>query len=368
MRTRKPQQTVQDVIDRKFHFGEMYKKFRPLFGSPDIPLNPFSDTSKFYEEMSELLRYLMSGPMTTEVRNGIPTWIWTMTAVHSFWTQGREVWSLSNEVTDCLATMDPPLGVSLYDLLPEGTEYLALSSSLRIRDHEITGIYYGKGLVRGYEQSRDATKAAGVPVKNADPDGVPVYAYAAAEDFDDTEWYFESLPTTWDEGKLLKPSLRKFAAPDSITTHMVSIDQEILRLLMNFLLLRKARVEAVRTAPPPPEPAPSSTSERLAKSASRKLKKRLQEAAQKEVDFWQNFVFFSLGTKVDPVSGPEKRSTSAAQREHEMAQHRVRPHWRKAHWHTYWVGPKGEQRREYRYVSDVLVNASQKPVVVTEVT
>lgn len=38
------------------------------------------------------------------------------------------------------------------------------------------------------------------------------------------------------------------------------------------------------------------------------------------------------------------------------AHNRPREHWRKAHWHTYWVGPKGNQRKELRFIAPIHVN------------
>lgn len=44
---------------------------------------------------------------------------------------------------------------------------------------------------------------------------------------------------------------------------------------------------------------------------------------------------------------------------------RPREHWRKAHWHTYWVGPKGHQHKELRFVAPIHVNDNddQLPIV-----
>ncbi|MBQ8298967.1 MAG: hypothetical protein IJX99_03740 [Clostridia bacterium] len=44
---------------------------------------------------------------------------------------------------------------------------------------------------------------------------------------------------------------------------------------------------------------------------------------------------------------------------------RPREHWRKAHWHTYWVGPRGQQRKELRFIAPIHVNdiGDQLPIV-----
>lgn len=68
-------------------------------------------------------------------------------------------------------------------------------------------------------------------------------------------------------------------------------------------------------------------------------------------------------------------------REHKMAQaadelkpisdgesnrRRPRQHWRKAHWHTYWVGPKTDQTKVVKFIAPILVNDNNDdtPVVI----
>lgn len=45
---------------------------------------------------------------------------------------------------------------------------------------------------------------------------------------------------------------------------------------------------------------------------------------------------------------------------------RPRQHWRKAHWHTYWVGPKTEQTKVVKFIAPILVNDNkdEMPVVI----
>jgi len=43
------------------------------------------------------------------------------------------------------------------------------------------------------------------------------------------------------------------------------------------------------------------------------------------------------------------------------------PHIRRAHWHTYWVGKKGEQRPEVKWLSPILVNAKSADQIVETV-
>jgi hypothetical protein len=45
---------------------------------------------------------------------------------------------------------------------------------------------------------------------------------------------------------------------------------------------------------------------------------------------------------------------------------RPRQHWRKAHWHTYWIGPKNEQTKVLKFIAPILVNDNndEMPVVI----
>lgn len=43
------------------------------------------------------------------------------------------------------------------------------------------------------------------------------------------------------------------------------------------------------------------------------------------------------------------------------------PHIRRAHWHTYWVGKRGEQKPELKWLSPILVNAGSKEQLVETV-
>ena len=45
---------------------------------------------------------------------------------------------------------------------------------------------------------------------------------------------------------------------------------------------------------------------------------------------------------------------------------RPRQHWRKAHWHSYWIGPKTEQTKVLKFIAPILVNDNndEMPVVV----
>lgn len=45
---------------------------------------------------------------------------------------------------------------------------------------------------------------------------------------------------------------------------------------------------------------------------------------------------------------------------------RPRQHWRKAHWHTYWIGPKGKQEKAMKFIAPILVNDNndETPVVI----
>lgn len=45
---------------------------------------------------------------------------------------------------------------------------------------------------------------------------------------------------------------------------------------------------------------------------------------------------------------------------------RPRQHWRKAHWHTYWIGPKGNQQKAMKFIAPILVNDNNDdtPVVI----
>lgn len=62
-----------------------------------------------------------------------------------------------------------------------------------------------------------------------------------------------------------------------------------------------------------------------------------------------------------------KAAANGTQKHAETSSDRRRPrqHWRKAHWHTYWVG-KGRTRKELKFIAPVLVNDTDDdmPVVV----
>ncbi len=60
-----------------------------------------------------------------------------------------------------------------------------------------------------------------------------------------------------------------------------------------------------------------------------------------------------------------KAAASAGRKASETSGDRRRPrqHWRKAHWHTYWVG-KGRTRKELKFIAPVLVNDTDDDVPV----
>ena len=69
----------------------------------------------------------------------------------------------------------------------------------------------------------------------------------------------------------------------------------------------------------------------------------------------KNETAIAVGVRLGAVfrkeaSGRSERSESGLGRP-------LPPHIRRAHWHTYWVGKKGEQRPEVKWLSPILVNA-----------
>ena len=72
-----------------------------------------------------------------------------------------------------------------------------------------------------------------------------------------------------------------------------------------------------------------------------------------EIRKWD--VGYRMTQELKKVTPRHPSVASALDSKEQKVRNRPRQHWRKAHWHTYWVG-KGRQKKELRFIAPILVN------------
>lgn len=240
------------------------------------------------------------------------------TVVASYWRKCKQVFTFSKDFYEMLLDMDDfEIGWSLFDYLPYEAFYLEL------QDHEsVEGILvkYTKAPTRSilYTICGKPGKAQTINSGIVDP-----RESASYKSFFETEVYCSKA--------------------DMSDPHVVMVRQILAFVLQAcmYLCAKNADIEE------------NEVQKRIYRKPTTTIKDKFSE-----IQKWD------VGVR---VVREHKAAANGTQKHAETSGDRRRPrqHWRKAHWHTYWVG-KGRTRKELKFIAPVLVNDTDDdtPVVV----
>ncbi len=240
------------------------------------------------------------------------------TVVAAYWRRCKQVFTFSKEFYEMLLDMDDfEIGWSLFDHLPYEGFYLEL------QDHELVEgimVRYTRAPKRSilYTICGKAGKTQTINSGIVDP-----RESASYKSFFETEVYCSKA--------------------DMNNPHVVMVRQILAFVLQACMYLCAKNADIVENE--------------LQKNIYRKPTTTIKDKFS-EIQKWD------VGVRV-------VREHKAAARGNQVAgeaageRRRPRQHWRKAHWHTYWVG-KGRSTKELKFIAPVLVNDTDDdaPVVV----
>ncbi len=241
------------------------------------------------------------------------------TVIASYWQKCKQVYTFSREFYEMLLDMeDFEIGWSLYDYLPYETFYLELDG------HEaIEGILvkYTKSPTRSilYTICGKQGKAHRINSGIVDPRQTGSY-----KTFFETEVYASNANMNAPEVVLVKQVLAF-----------------VLQACM-YLCAKNADIE------------------------ENPLQKKIYRPSTNVKNKFSEIRKWDVGVHVIREHNATKNASTPKPTDGESTRRRPRQHWRKAHWHTYWVGPKGSQRMMKQFIAPILVNDNNDdtPVVI----
>ena len=241
------------------------------------------------------------------------------TVIASYWQKCKQVYTFSREFYDMLLDMDDfEIGWSLYDYLPYETFYLELAG------HEaIEGIFvkYTKAPTRSilYTICGKTGRAHQINSGIVDPRKTGSY-----KTFFETEVYASNA---------------NMNAPEVLLVRQVLAF--VLQACM-YLCAKNADIE-------------ENPFQKKIYKPSANIKNKFSEIRK-----------WDVGVRVVRDHNAAKNASTPKPTDGESSRRRPRQHWRKAHWHTYWIGPREERTKVVKFIAPILVNDNNDdmPVVV----
>ena len=240
------------------------------------------------------------------------------TVVSAYWSRCKQVYTFSRDFYEMLLDMDDfEIGWSLFDYLPYEAFYLELL------DHkEIDGVLvkYTKGPKRSILYTICGKEGGMVSINSGIVDPRENLSYKS---FFETEVYCSNA---------------------DITAPYVVLVKQVLAFTLQACMYLCAKNADIEENP----------LQKKIHTPSKTIRNRFSEIRKWDVGVRVVKEHKAAqSTATDTVSAPD------------MLRKRPRQHWRKAHWHTYWVG-KGREQRELKFIAPVLVNdnGDETPVVV----
>ena len=231
------------------------------------------------------------------------------TVIASYWQKCKQVYTFSREFYDMLLDMDDfEIGWSLYDYLPYETFYLELDGH-----EEIEGILvkYTKTPTRSilYTICSKNGKMHHINSGIVDPRKTGSY-----KQFFETEVYASNA---------------NMNAPE------VVLVRQVLAFVLQACMYLCAKNADIEENPVQKNIYRPSTNIRNKFSEIRK---------------------WDVGVRVIKDHKAAKNAVALKPSDGEAARRRPRQHWRKAHWHTYWIGSREERTKVVKFIAPILVN------------
>lgn len=244
----------------------------------------------------------------------------SVAATIGIWKYTKGVYTLHPDIEEKLliSNLPNPLQTSLFRRLPEWSTYIALNAPITSN----SGTLYGAWLTYAYVNPWRTT------VLNLNSGDIrTILSPTNTEEQIFITWDGDELIYKQTEVYLIRAKAGEFELPPYQTK-----EYHILNLFL-YLCDKNAEFSNEKSEASPPKPT---------------FDKKQYGVPQSTV--WQ--VNWRLG--------------SALRNQHQQKKHdstptgiKMRPHFRRAHWHTYWTGKRGEQIPEIKWIAPVLVNVTK---------
>lgn len=241
------------------------------------------------------------------------------------WKYNKQVYRFSREFYDMLQEVgDFKIGWSLFEYLPYKSFYL------EVEDHEkIEGV-----MVRYMPGGKQDSAALIFTIcSKTDSSNRNISAVASPEKYDDYERYFRR---------------EVFRNKANLAAEQVVLMKEVLAFVFQacmYLCAKNVQLEE------------NSEQKRIYKP-SKAIHNKLSEVQKWDVGM--RITRDLKAVKSQRVDNTPKVAGSITGRK------RPRQHWRKAHWHSFWVGPRSNRRKVVHFIAPILVNdiGDDIPVVI----
>lgn len=240
------------------------------------------------------------------------------TVVSAYWSKCKQVYTFSREFYEMLLDMDDfEIGWSLFDYLPYESFYLELL------DHkEVDGVLvkYTKEPKRSILYTICGKEGGMVSINSGIVDPRESLSYKS---FFETEVYCSNA---------------------DITSPYVMLVKQVLAFTLQACMYLCAKNADIEENP----------LQKKIYTPSKTIRNRFSEIRK-----------WDVGVRVVKAHKSAQIAAIDAGNEPDAFRRRPRQHWRKAHFHTYWVG-EGRKRKELKFIAPVLVNdnGDDMPVVI----
>ena len=241
------------------------------------------------------------------------------TVVASYWRKCKQVYTFSREFYDMLVDMDDfEIGWTLYDHLPYETFYLELENHESIEGILVKYTKEPKRCIL-YTICGKEGKTHSINSGIIDPRKTGSY-----KSFFETEVYANKANMNAPEVVLVRKALAF-----------------LLQACM-YLCAKNADIE-------------ENPNQRDIYRPSSTIKNKFSEIRK-----------WDVGVRVIKAHKAAQVVVEPKTNDTESARRRPRQHWRKAHWHTYWIGPRDERTKVVKFIAPILVNDNNDdmPVVI----